>query len=661
MTNRISTLLLFFLASTQLCFSQSALEKAQKQYALQNYNEAINLYQDAYNGDSDNLTAILGLARSYGKMDDYLESVKLFALASAKSNLVKSDLILYGNILRKMANYDEARLQYEKVKLYDNALAKHYILSCDYAEHMLSAKNEYEIRAFASNSSGADYAIRSNNKSLFWMIASKDSDRLCPTELTIKGDIMKSFQSDDVIPIPRNTDCFIMTDYASNEDISVMMQPNGHGIHPLSLENANGHLKIISSNNGNPYEESFPYNELGYSLAFPQLTEEGTKLFFSSNIPGGYGGYDIYVSEKQNGEWSEPQNLGPVINSIGDEITPYYTGSAILFASNYLHGLGGFDLFRSESYNGKFTFPANLGSGVNSPQDDVFPFKQEETGMLYFSSNRMGSLGDLDIYFAYKKNEFPVTYLNENQDIASFELTSEIVGSKSAVELTENMDTETKPSNEKVSENMKLVKVNNSEWEGAMMIDLDESLWNDTPVYFIQLASVSSTKLDGKDFEGLAKYGNIYKMNASNMTKIRLGYFLDEAEARAVLSSVKKNGYSDAFITSQPLKVQELELLVSNASYQTDSYMVPKKFKGTSGYKVRLASYENPKWFNINKAKDIGKIEQWSKGGWTIFVLSGFSSQEEAAKARIKAINQGFVDAEVVFDNNGLLEKIQSN
>jgi hypothetical protein len=368
-------------------------------------------------------------------------------------------------------------------------------------------------------------------------------------------------------------------------------------------------------------------------------------------MPGGFGGYDLYVSENINGEWSLPENLGPVINSMGDEITPYFDGSTMFFASNYLHGLGGFDIFKSESYNGKYTFPSNLGNGVNSPQDDVFPFNHKETGILYFSTNRMGSLGGLDIYSAYKPNEFPVTYLNENQDLESVAAITEYENSKGMT---------LKEFDEKSDKNPNVVQVN-SEWEGALISSFDESLWNGTPVYFIQLAAMRTKTPNSKEYEVLAKYGNIYSMQASNITKIRLGYFFDESEARAVLSSVKKSGYSDAFITRQPLDTKDLELLISNGSYESDSYMVPKKFKGTSGYKVRLASYENPKWFNINKAKDIGKIEQWSKNGWTIFVLSGFNSQEEAAKARIRAVNKGFVDAQVVFDNNGLLEKLKSN
>ena len=78
-------------------------------------------------------------------------------------------------------------------------------------------------------------------------------------------------------------------------------------------------------------------------------------------------------------------------------------------------------------------------------------------------------------------------------------------------------------------------------------------------------------------------------------------------------------------------------------------------------YKVRLASYEDPIWFDVNKVKDIGRVEQWTKGNWTIFILAGFNNMDEAKQGLVKAINRGFTTAEVVIDNGGILERIKQN
>ncbi|HRG42201.1 MAG TPA: hypothetical protein PLC27_12400, partial [Saprospiraceae bacterium] len=73
------------------------------------------------------------------------------------------------------------------------------------------------------------------------------------------------------------------------------------------------------------------------------------------------------------------------------------------------------------------------------------------------------------------------------------------------------------------------------------------------------------------------------------------------------------------------------------------------------------ASYEDPIWFDVNKVKDLGRIEQWTKGGWTIFILAGYSDLEEAKKAQIQASNRGFKTSEVVIDNGGILERLRNN
>ena len=88
-----------------------------------------------------------------------------------------------------------------------------------------------------------------------------------------------------------------------------------------------------------------------------------------------------------------------------------------------------------------------------------------------------------------------------------------------------------------------------------------------------------------------------------------------------------------------------------------------EKIRSTSttgvNYKVRLASYQDPVWFDVDAVKDVGIIEQWTKEQWSIFVLSGFDSRDQATKAMLIAKNRGFKDAELVLDRNGILEKIR--
>ena len=117
-------------------------------------------------------------------------------------------------------------------------------------------------------------------------------------------------------------------------------------------------------------------------------------------MPGGYGGSDIYFSIYSEGRWSTPFNLGPKVNTEGNELFPFISNESVLyFASNGLGGLGGLDIFFSVPENGVFNTVENMGYPVNSPKDD-FALVLDKTGMQgYFTSNRLSGKGDDDIYY----------------------------------------------------------------------------------------------------------------------------------------------------------------------------------------------------------------------------------------------------------------------
>ena len=112
-------------------------------------------------------------------------------------------------------------------------------------------------------------------------------------------------------------------------------------------------------------------------------------LFFSSDMPGGFGGFDIYYADRINDEtYSKPVNLGPEVNSPGDEQTPFYLNNKLYFSSNGHPGLGGFDIFRS-GWDGQHWGKAeNLGAGYNSSYDDIFFSVNEEGKLGFLVSNR---------------------------------------------------------------------------------------------------------------------------------------------------------------------------------------------------------------------------------------------------------------------------------
>ncbi|MCF8237727.1 MAG: OmpA family protein [Saprospiraceae bacterium] len=162
-------------------------------------------------------------------------------------------------------------------------------------------------------------------------------------------------------------------------------------------------LKIYTAQRGNQDWENvteLPFNADEYSSQHPSLSRDGKRLFFASDRPGGYGGYDIWFVDRTTGGWSDPVNLGPAINSKGNEVFPFIHYSGYLFYSSdgSYEGLGGLDIFSVNTRNLPDAHPQIFSAPFNTPFDDL-GFVLEDDGLHgFFSSDRPGGVGKDDIY-----------------------------------------------------------------------------------------------------------------------------------------------------------------------------------------------------------------------------------------------------------------------
>jgi hypothetical protein len=136
----------------------------------------------------------------------------------------------------------------------------------------------------------------------------------------------------------------------------------------------------------------FKYNNPQYNVGQPSVSSDGKYLYFTSDMPGGQGGTDIYYCKLVNGEWAEPVNPGPKINSYGDEGFSFiHPSGRLYFTSNRSGGFGKRDIYYTSLTNGKWDDPVHLPEPINSTFDDFAFVSQDNMQKGYFSSNRRNS------------------------------------------------------------------------------------------------------------------------------------------------------------------------------------------------------------------------------------------------------------------------------
>jgi outer membrane protein OmpA-like peptidoglycan-associated protein len=407
------------LLSTTVTFGQKGkLGYADQQFELNSFTEAAKGYEVAFEKKAS-YRAAKGAALSYDKLAEYQDANKWWTKVVAFDEVTAADYSQYLASLQKSGNMQELEAAL-KASSFPNAAGNIHL---DSLKAWYANPRTIELISLKLNSSAADYGIAfdpagntylssdrgavssSGKKSIRIDGANKFSTE--HHDMTGRDfiKIYKEGENDQVSPVssvvPKTfhlADPYFVKNqpvvfYTLTRDLGKVKKNRNYTIHPeLYFSKVDEQGQWVDF-------KAFSYNSaLEHGVITPFVDEQEKKLYFSSNRAGGLGGYDLYyVTYDDQWNFGEPVNLGPSINSAGDERDPYLSEGVFYFASDGHIGLGGLDLFQVKHVNGKFTEAKNLGFPYNSPQDD-YAFRRGPDDVLYLSSTRSGGKGLDDLY-----------------------------------------------------------------------------------------------------------------------------------------------------------------------------------------------------------------------------------------------------------------------
>jgi len=414
-------LLLVCWAVSTVGFAQEKMNKADKLFYSYAYANAIQAYQKQIR-DGKLMTnhQYLNLADAYFHTGDYGNASKLYLQINSKDTIMSVNQ--FNKMFQSLAKNSETDRLNAFLETKKELLPGELLENTDFNRELLNSESDtdrdFAIFNLGINSPQADFSPTFyKDRLLFSSSRPQKSKKIYEPSgdsyldiyvgrIGSNGDVLGA-STFTVIPESKyhkstpyyasETDRFFYI-LSNTEEERLAFDQNGKNSLALAMTYPNGFFRYL-------------LKDLSTSFYYPFFDESTNRIYFAANFEDSLGGTDIYYVNTSNGQiMSEPFNLGPRINTAGNEIAPYIFEGSLYFSSDIFYGLGGMDIYKSNMQaDGGFSIPINLGSGINSPSDDFgFIIQENVFGGYsgYFSSNRKGGKGNDDIY-GFKINRIP--------------------------------------------------------------------------------------------------------------------------------------------------------------------------------------------------------------------------------------------------------------
>lgn len=607
MQNRkyIFLLLLIFTFAKHPLYAQDYYHKqAEKLFHEQVYSEAANLYTLLLQENYD-VAYNLRLAECYVQMNLPLDAEYWYAMLAAQQPVTDPDILLqYAQLLKLNGKYVSAKEVFLEYAQY-NTDGFYLAGTCDYALNNAKKNGLFFIDTLPLNTKFSEIApaffgsgiLFSSTRTEEQTESTRFYDLYYAENPVEKGTKISKLNSSVNTKVHeassaydnfRNELLFTRNNYSKGRMVTA--KDKTVNLHLFSAKYNEGKWKPVSE---------FIYNSKKYSTGQPCLSADGNILLFVSDMPGGFGGTDIYYCVRNNNEWSNPVNMGEVINTKGNEMFPFLSEDGKLyFASDWLPGFGGLDVFMSSRENNHWSKPENLGPPVNTSRDDYAFIIKNGTG--YFSSNRIGGKGDDDIYSCTQIKNVSGVFVTDEKNIPL---------ANAAVKI----------------------------YDGATLTLAGYT--NSDGILAFQAAATNSFALQ-------VSHAGFREMQIANVHTIRTSDGFLPIQMIPLMGSDEQTPDK---LRETPEKNPDTEPSTEGSAKSSDTNA------DVYTYELQIGIFSNPDYGKISSLTSFGELSVKSKeNGLLSFSIINLLSAEQAEKAKAAAKNNGFSDAYIITYKNGM-------